>query len=317
MLIFHLIFCNFKRSFECGTQPCLSMKNTVIFAVFLLLITKIPVAGQNQGEQIFKSNCASCHTIGKGRMVGPDLSGVYDKMPTDWLISFIKSSQSMVKAGDPDAVAIFNEFNKIPMPDNALSDDQILSILDYIKSVDQGSQAAVKSGQPSDSTGARPADSTLAAADTAGMAFTHDMVVQGSLLYHGNVPFANGAAPCVSCHNIMGQTFLGGGKLAFDLTRSYTKLGPAGIRGILANPPFPAMKAAIPGALTDEEINDLVALLQSTDDRFANYTVRAGGGLAFFVISFVIALLLFAHVYIFYDNRKIPDTSPGAEIKGH
>jgi hypothetical protein len=135
------------------------------------------------------------------------------------------------------------------------------------------------------------------------------------MLFHGFMPFANGASPCISCHNIQGQTFLGGGKLAFDLTRSYTKLGPAGIQGILDNPPFPAMKAAIPGTLTAEEMNDLVALLKSTDERFANYIPRAAGGLSFFVISFVIAALLLAHIYIFYDTRKIPDSSPGARIQ--
>lgn len=288
------------------------MRNVVAFAVFIVFISFTSLKAQNSGEQTFKTNCSSCHTINKGRLVGPDLSGVYDKMPEDWLISFIKSSQSMVKAGDTDAVAIFNEFNKIPMPDNPLSDDQIRGILDYIKSVDQGGKTAQKTGQPSDTTAMAPSDSTVVPADTTGIIYTHEMVQKGSMLFHGFVTFTNGATPCVSCHNLQGQTFLGGGKLAMDLTRSFTKLGPAGIQAILANPPFPAMKAAVSGTLTEEEMNDLVALLKSTNDRFANYIPRAAGGLSFFVISFVIAILLFAHVFIFYDDRKIPDRSPGA-----
>lgn len=291
------------------------MKNVVAFVVFIVLIPFIPLNAQNTGEQVFKTNCSSCHTINKGRLVGPDLSGVYNKMPEDWLISFIKSSQSMVKAGDPDAVAIFNEFNKIPMPDNPLNDEQIRGILDHIKSVDQGGKAGQNTAQASDTTAMAPADSTKAPPDSTRIIYTHDMVQNGSLLFHGFIPFTNGASPCISCHNLQGQTFLGGGKLALDLTRSFTKLGPAGIQGILANPPFPAMKAAVSGSLTEEEMNDLVALLKSTNDRFANYIPRAAGGLAFFVISFVIAALLLAHLYIFYENRKIPDRSPGADMK--
>ncbi len=79
------------------------------------------------------SVCGACHTIGKGRLVGPDLKGVNDKYEEAWLISFIRSSQTMVKSGDKDAVKIFDEY-KIPMPDNAnLTDDQIKGILSYIK----------------------------------------------------------------------------------------------------------------------------------------------------------------------------------------
>lgn len=291
------------------------MKNVTAIVVLILAMPSIFSKAQTPGEQLFKTNCASCHTINKGRLVGPDLSGVYDKMPEEWLISFIKSSQSMVKAGDPDAVAIFNEFNKIPMPDNPLSDDQIRGILDYIMSMDQGGKTALKQGQPADTTAMASADSTGAMADTTGIIYTHEMVQNGSMLFHGFIPFTNGASPCISCHNLQGQTFLGGGKLAFDLTRSFTKLGPAGIQGILANPPFPAMKAAVGGGLTADEMNDLVALMKSTNDRFANYIPRAAGGLAFFVISFVIAALFLAHVYIFYDNRKIPERSPGADLQ--
>jgi hypothetical protein len=41
----------------------------------------------------------------------------------------------MVKKGDKDAVALFEKFNKIPMPDHPdLTSDNIKSIVDYVKS---------------------------------------------------------------------------------------------------------------------------------------------------------------------------------------
>ncbi len=300
----------FSHYFGCGTKFIYFMRSVFPFTVFLFIVFHYQLTAQGPGEQLFKTTCASCHTINKGRLVGPDLTKVYEKRSNEWLISFIRSSQSMVKAGDPDAVAIYNEYARIPMPDNQFTDEQILSIIDYIRTVDQGSGAAQEAGQPAD-TIAMAQDSTMAVADTTTFVFTYEIVQRGDSLYNGLASFSTAAVPCMSCHNIMGQSFLGGGKLAFDLTRSYTKLGHAGIQAILMNPPFPAMKAAMPGRLSDEEVTSLIALLKNTNDRFAVGTSRSMGGLSFFIIAFVIAILLTGHVFLFYDNRRIPDKSPG------
>ncbi|MFK7906293.1 MAG: c-type cytochrome [Chitinophagales bacterium] len=85
-----------------------------------------------KGETIFKANCTSCHKI-NGKLVGPALAGVYDKYDTEWLYSWIKNSQAMVKAGDPDAVKIFNEYNGSVMTAFNLSNEEIDAVLQYIK----------------------------------------------------------------------------------------------------------------------------------------------------------------------------------------
>src|SRR5690606_4743910 len=109
--------------------------------IFLILFyINLPVSGQNGGE-LFKSTCASCHTINGGRLIGPDLSGIHNRRDNEWLIGFIRSSQKLIKAGDKDAIAIYNEYNKIPMPDNNMSDEQIISIIDHIKSAGGATQA--------------------------------------------------------------------------------------------------------------------------------------------------------------------------------
>ncbi|MFN8257241.1 MAG: c-type cytochrome [Bacteroidales bacterium] len=77
--------------------------------------------------------CSACHTIGKGKLVGPDLKGVTQRHDEAWLIKFIRSSQTMVKEGDKVAVKLFNDNNKIPMPDNPLTDDEIKALLKYIE----------------------------------------------------------------------------------------------------------------------------------------------------------------------------------------
>lgn len=105
------------------------------------LIGSLSASAQESGKQIFQQSCAACHSIGGGQLVGPDLAGVNDKRPEDWLLKFIKSSQTLVKSGDKTATVLFEQFNKIPMPDQALSDDQIKKVLAHIKET-AGSRAA-------------------------------------------------------------------------------------------------------------------------------------------------------------------------------
>lgn len=283
-------------------------------AMIVFLLFNISLQAQSEGEKLFKSICSSCHTINKGKLIGPDLSGVYQKKNTEWLVKFIRSSQELVKSGDPDAIAIFNEFNKIPMPDNPLTDEQIHSIIEFIKISDQNAPAAVDKSKAALDTAAVSPDSTVAATaaakDTTGIVFNAKTEQMGRSLFNGFTQFANGAVPCISCHNINDQSFLGGGKLAFDLTKSYTKLGTEGIRAILVNPPFPAMKSAIRNNLEADEINAIISLLKSVDERNINFSSQSHGGLSFFTLGFVCALFLLVHVYIFYDDRKIPEKSP-------
>lgn len=104
--------------------------------ILVLIIAQSAAEAQNvaNGEKLFKATCTACHTIGGGKIVGPDLKSVGERRKESWLISFIKSSQTMVKNGDAAAVKLFNDYNKIPMPDQALSDAQVKDILAYIAS---------------------------------------------------------------------------------------------------------------------------------------------------------------------------------------
>ena len=113
------------------------LRNHFFAIIFLiefvpLLITQLPVYGQDDPATLFQV-CAACHTIGKGNLVGPDLQGVTERREEAWLIRFIKNSQMIIQEGDPVAVRLFEEFNKIPMPPNDLADDQVRALLSYIK----------------------------------------------------------------------------------------------------------------------------------------------------------------------------------------
>jgi len=108
----------------------------LIFALYVISFPQIiHAAVEPDGKTLFKDNCKSCHTIGNGKMVGPDLKDIDKKRSEAWLFKWIKSSKSLIEANDPEAVALFEEYNKVPMLEfPALSDSNIRTIMDYIKS---------------------------------------------------------------------------------------------------------------------------------------------------------------------------------------
>ena len=113
-----------------------------ITALVLALFLLFPFSSFAQdGEAIFKNTCGACHTIGKGRLVGPDLSGVTTKRKEAWLLTWVKSSTAFIASGDADAKAIFAEFNNIPMPDQKLSEPEMKAVFTYISSKSPGAVA--------------------------------------------------------------------------------------------------------------------------------------------------------------------------------
>lgn len=122
------------------------MKIRILLFALLLTTTFSAVANPpvEEGKAIFSARCASCHNMTKD-LTGPALSGIHERRSLDWIVSFVKSSQSLVKAGDKDAVAVFEKFNKIPMPDHSdLTDENIMNVVEYIKTESSNSAATAK-----------------------------------------------------------------------------------------------------------------------------------------------------------------------------
>ncbi len=210
----------------------------------------------DQGQKNFQTLCSVCHTIGRGRLVGPDLQGVSERRSEGWIIRFVQHSQELVAAGDPDAVALFQEFNRIPMPDQPLSDEEIRGIIGYIRGA--GSTVAV---QPAVQEGAK-----------------EEQILLGQQLFQGNARFARGGPTCNSCHEVTNDAVIGGGLLARELTTVFSRLGGPGVRAILGSPPFPVMQRAYANKpLTDEEVVALVGFLQRADEQHAFHQPRDYG----------------------------------------
>lgn len=90
-------------------------------------------------------------------------------------------------------------------------------------------------------------------------------VTRGAALFSGRVRLHNGGPPCAACHSVAGENPLGGGTVGRDLTTAYARMGgDAGLKGVLGNIAFPAMRQAFAGKpLTQTEIDDLAAYLHA------------------------------------------------------
>jgi mono/diheme cytochrome c family protein len=85
------------------------------------------------GKSLFNSLCAACHKP-YTKSIGPALNGVTDRVSVEWIKKWVHNSAAVIASGDPEAVAIFDEFNKMPMPAfPQLTDSDIGDILAYVE----------------------------------------------------------------------------------------------------------------------------------------------------------------------------------------
>ena len=110
----------------------LSKKFTVFIALLLSIGFTLKAQDLTEGETLWKQNCTACHQI-KGVLIGPALGEIHTRRDEAWLIPWIKNSQAVIKSGDKYAVELYAKYNKVAMPAYAFSDDQVKSVLAYIK----------------------------------------------------------------------------------------------------------------------------------------------------------------------------------------
>ncbi len=257
----------------------------VQFASLLALVaaTALALSGtakaQNAEEQ-FKMLCKACHTIGAGRLVGPDLEGVTERRDPDWLFKYIKKPSEML-ASDPIAKQLFEEYNRVPMPDLPLTDAQVSAMIEYLATASGvGSSQALPEASP-------------------------EQVALGRDLFRGKTRLANSGPSCVSCHDVTHDAIISGGVLARELTTVFTRLGGgSAVRAVLGSPPFPVMQRAYADRpLREDEVLALVAFLQAVNAEQANHMPRdtgiklAGSGI-------VGAMILFGVYALFWRRRK-------------
>lgn len=102
-------------------------------AAFLLIVSsasaQVDKAQYDNGEKIFKANCAACHKPDKA-MTGPMLKGSKALWEGKGDIhEWVKNSQAYIKTGNEFAKQLFEDNNKIVMPPQALTTEEIDAVL--------------------------------------------------------------------------------------------------------------------------------------------------------------------------------------------
>lgn len=215
-------------------------------AVALALATPGAARAQD-ATAYFKQNCVSCHTIGGGRLTGPDLKDVTARRDHAWLLRYMPNPKALIDAGDPTAVQLFQEARGVLMPSlpgmTPAMVDAIISLIEAESKLEKSQFVGV---QISD----RP--------------FTPQDIERGRAIMRGDIAQLAGGPPCLSCHTVRGVGALGGGRLGPDLTKVYERLqGRKALSVWLSAPATSTMQSVFRDTPLDaDEILPVVAYLE-------------------------------------------------------
>jgi protein SCO1/2 len=94
------------------------------------------ITDTSQGIYLFRTRCASCHTIGQGDRLGPDLRGVVGSRDHAWLLRWIQNPDRMIAARDPIALQLMGRYRNLPMPNLHLAEPEAEALIDYLRGED-------------------------------------------------------------------------------------------------------------------------------------------------------------------------------------
>jgi len=257
------------------------LKFVLSVSVFLGLFAANTSA--QQATDFFQQNCTSCHTIGGGRLTGPDLKDVTKQKDRAWIEHFIQNPKAVIDSGDPFALQLQQDARGVVMPTVPGMNPQMAKVLiDFIE-----------------------AESLLAKSRFAGVSiserpFTPNDVMNGMALFMGDRKLSQGGPPCISCHTVGTIGGLGGGRLGPDLTRVYERLGGRKAVGTwLSAPGTPTMQSVFrQHPLQSEEILPLLSVFE--DASWRSQPVDTGSEINFLMAGFAgmgLSLLLMGWIW--------------------
>lgn len=231
----------------------------------------------------FRQNCASCHTIGGGRLTGPDLKDVTDRQDREWLVRYLLDPQAVIGSGDAYAAKLVEEARGVIMPKPVgITPERAEALLQLIENESKLERSQFAGLQISDEP------------------FTENDVALGREYFTGIRRLGNGAASCLSCHSVRGTGALGGGRLGPDLSLVYERLkGRKNLSAWLVAPATTTMQPQFKDRpLKPEEIHSLVAFFEHSAAQGGEESMR--GPLAFLLLGLgaaVAGLVLFDSVW--------------------
>jgi|GEM_PF-244488 len=102
-----------------------------------------------KSSALFLQKCSKCHSIGGGRRVGPDLRGVADRHPAEWIVAFIQNPDAYLDS-DPAAKKLLVENSGVRMENAHVTKAEAEGLLEFVKAASSGpsSEAGAESRLP-------------------------------------------------------------------------------------------------------------------------------------------------------------------------
>ncbi len=222
-------------------------RKKVWIGLFLVVVTAC--SGTMTGQSVeddFATNCSSCHTIGGGALLGPDLKGVSERQSREWLVDWMMDPLGILLGGDPYAAELQRAARGAVMsPTPGMNEARANRLLDFIDAQSQREQSSFAGAAAEQPLGPEEA-------------------AQGRELFVGASLPRNGAPACIACHTVSGLGSLGGGRLGPDLTHAYGRLGGReGLIPWLSAVPSVTMRPIFQEyPLDEDEVIALVAFLK-------------------------------------------------------
>jgi hypothetical protein len=211
----------------------------------------------------------------------------------------------MIERGDPEAVAIFEEYSSLLMPDPALSAAQVRNVVAYLRTAGAAAPAAgVQTAADAAPIAGAVAQQPAADPEEPLPLPPEAEILRGQDLFQGRARFENGGPTCNSCHDVVNDAVIGGGILSVELTTVFSRLGGQVVQAVVGASPFPVMQAAYQEReLTETEVASIVSFLQFADQESAFQTPR-DYGVGLFISGVIGTVLLFGFFAILWWGRK-------------
>jgi copper(I)-binding protein/cytochrome oxidase Cu insertion factor (SCO1/SenC/PrrC family) len=87
------------------------------------------------GEHLYRTRCATCHTLTgqeEPDALGPDLLGVTRQREMEWLLNWLRAPDQMLASQDPIAMALYEKYNQLAMPNMRLNQQEAVDLIDYL-----------------------------------------------------------------------------------------------------------------------------------------------------------------------------------------
>jgi protein SCO1/2 len=196
---------------------------------------------RDSGDYLFKSLCSSCHTVGQGTKIGPDLAEGLTTHGRDWMAEYTLRPDAVRAKKDPIAAMLQERFREVRMPNLSLNPGEVDAILGYVEQA-RNNVAAAPAVKPEPVRAALPRPAPMIEAALAlHDALAHDSMTgvrtQAEALRQAAVT-AKTPAVAAAAATLSRQTTLAGARSAFGTlsealviyARAHTEVRAAGVR---------------------------------------------------------------------------------------